>query len=233
MSEEILDNSLSSAMPLILQVYEVTEKQVRKRKATVRVFHTDMLSTASICLLFYTHPILLKCLCKDQEGGGRGRDRGSREGGGTEEERNSPQADIVKFLWSFPLPHLQVFTAEFSVQLSLCTLEAQNSHWRHLVFFFFSLHIRISAIKSFNSVFFIVWIFLYLQFLKPKSTKSFNAFHENFKLCTIAVEPLPPHTHKLLYFAGVVPLRRVGRANVRCCLECGGELAHLTVNLKF
>lgn len=42
--------------------------------------------------------------------------------------------------------------------------------------------------------------------------------------------PAPP---PLLYFAGVVPLRRVGRANVRCCLECGGELAHLTVNLKF
>lgn len=45
--------------------------------------------------------------------------------------------------------------------------------------------------------------------------------------------PPPTHIHKQFYFAGFKPQGRVGRANVRCSLGCGGETAHLTMNPKY
>lgn len=74
---EILDGFLSSAMPLTLQAHEATEKQLYQ-------YFTAMCHPLPPLVFSSTHPILLYCHCKDQEGG-RKRERGETErlkGGG-------------------------------------------------------------------------------------------------------------------------------------------------------
>lgn len=54
-------------MPLTLQVHEATEKQIRKRKATALYF-TAICHPLPPLVFSSTHPTLLYCHCKDQEG---------------------------------------------------------------------------------------------------------------------------------------------------------------------